>query len=234
MRTAIILLLAWLVPAAAAGQAPADRSERAPKRFSFVMAGGVPLNGPADGLAEQLSRGGFGDTSPGGCFLFFCLDPTAHPSRHDPDLAASLTARFALRPGLTIAAGTALGSLGGADGYREPVADTCEFLCFGDHANSTWEHRTWWAGAFWKPRPWLRVGGGPAWHQLEEASGDPDISRIGLTGEAGVETGVDRRLFLDLALRGYFIPSTDVDHGEITLRPDWSNVTVLVGLGVRL
>lgn len=237
MRTAIILLLAWLVPAAATGQAPADRPDRAPKRFSFVMAGGVPLNGPADGLAEQLSRGGFDDTSPQLC-LIFCAGSTAHPSRHAPSLAASLTARFALRPGLAIAAGTGLGDLGGANGYREPVADTCEFACFGDSANSTWEHRTWWAGVFWKPRPWLRVGGGPAWHRLRASSGalsgDPDLSRIGLTGEAGVETGVARRLFLDLALRGYFIPSTDVDHGEITLRPEWSNAAVLVGLGFRL
>lgn len=107
---------------------------------------------------------------------------------------------------------------------------------------STWEHRTWWAGAFWTPHPRLRIGGGPAWHQLRGRFGvtegdvveQADVSRFGLTGEAGVALGVESRLFLDLALRGYLIPSTDVDHGEITLRPGWSNATVLVGAGVRL
>lgn len=231
MRTAIIFLLA-LWPASLVGQNPDDRSGPPRRRLSLVLELGASFGGPASSLAEQLSLAGFDDTNPGGCFLIGCSEPTAHPTQESPAEAVGLIARFAVSRQLVLGAGYGNTSLGGSMGYR---ADTASV--FGDYVFSHWDATIIWAGAFWRPAPALRLGGGPGWYRLENIPEGSKVSRIGLMIEAGAELPADRRFFLDLAVRAHLIPPTDVEQGRtapVTLRPTWSHVALLAGLGVRL
>lgn len=231
MRSAVILLLACLVPAALAGQSPDDRAGRAPRRLSLVLELGGSLGGPGARLAAQLRRAGFDDTTPGGCFIF-CTGPIAHPTQDGPGGAVGVTARFAIKGTVALGAGYTNTSLGGSIGYRANAASG-----FGDYVLSHWDATMGWAGVFWKPHPALRIGGGPGWYQLENVPLAFQVSQVGLMGEAGVEVPADRRLFLNLAIRVHFVPAKDVEHAgtvPITLRPNWNHAALLAGLGVRL
>ena len=94
-----------------------------------------------------------------------------------------------------------------------------------------------WVGAFWRPYPALRLGGGPAWYRLVSQLEKLEISRVGLMGEAGGEVPMYGRFFLDLAVRFHLIPTQDVEHdlfGPLTLRPNWSHTALLVGVGFHI
>lgn len=233
MRATVILLMISLWPASLVGQTRDDRSGPPSRRLSFVLELGPSFGGPSSGLADQLRVAGFDDTDPGGCFLIGCSGPTTHPTRESPGTAGGVAARFAISRQLVVGASYGNTSLGGSSGYR---ADTTA-LFGGRHIFSHWDATFFWAGAFWKPAPILRVGGGPGWYRLESISAGSEVSQLGLMVEAGLELPADRRFFLDLAIRGHFIPAKDVEHGSaepITLRPEWSHATLLAGLGFRL
>lgn len=232
MRATIIFLLTALWPAALLGQNPDNRSGPPSRRLSLIVQFGPSLGGPASGLAEELRLAGFDDTNPGGCFFIGCSGPTAYPTQESPTAAAGLTAHFALSRRLVIGAGYSNTSLGGAAGYR---ADTASV--FGDFVFSHWDATIVWAGAFWRPAPALRLGGGPGWYRLENVPEGSKVSQVGVMVEVGAELPAYRRFFLDLAVRAHLIPTKDVAHGgtePVTLRPTWSHVALLAGLGVRL
>jgi len=233
MRTAVTLLLACLVPTQLAGQSSDESARRPRRRLSFVFEVGRSFGGPGAGLVDQLRVAGFDDTDPGGCFLIGCSGPTAHPTHERPSGAAGLTARFAINHRLAVGVGYGNTPLGGSMGYR---ADTASVFG-GDYIFSHWDVTFAWAAAFWKPAPALRLGGGPGWYRLENTPEGSKVSQIGLMVEAGAELPADRRFFLDLAVRAHLIPAKDVDHGwtdPLTLRPTWSHVTLLAGIGVHL
>jgi len=232
MRSAVILMLACVLPAALAGQSPGGQVRRAQRRLSLVLEVGGSLGGPGAGLAAQLRRAGFDATTPAGCLLIFCSGPIPHPTQESPGGAVGLTVRFAVSGTLAVGAGYGTTSLGGSIGYRANDGSG-----FGDYVLSDWHATTAWAGGFWKPHPALRLGGGPAWYQLENVPMGITVSQAGLVGEAGVEVPADRRLFLNLAVRVHLVPAKDVEHSRtvpITLRPNWTHAVLLAGLGVRL
>jgi hypothetical protein len=230
MRSIVVLVLMCLVPAVVAGQSPDRRVPPAPRRFSLVLELGGARGGPGAGLAEQMRKAGFDDTSPGGCF-FGCIGPIDHPEQAGAGGATGLTARFAISDPVAVGAGYGHTSLGGSTGYRAKAGSE-----FGDYVFSSWEATMMWAGVFWRPGSDLRLGGGPGWYRLEDGEGF-SVSRIGLMGEVGLEAPAARRFFLNLAIRGHLVPAKDVAQGwtvPITLRPKWSHVALLAGLGVRL
>jgi hypothetical protein len=232
MRSVVILLLACLMPAQLAGQSSDDRTRRPSRRLSFVLELGGSVGGPAAGLAEQLRQAGFDDTTPGGCFFIGCSGPTPHPTQERPDGAVVLSARFAINRGLAVGVGYGNTSLGGSMGYRRDVESA-----WGDYVLSHWDATILWAAAFWKPAPAFRLGGGPGWYRLENVPEGSKVSQVGLMLEAGAEAPANRRFFLDLAIRAHLVPAKDVEHGwtnPTTLRPDWTHVTLLAGVGVRL
>jgi len=232
MRPAVILLLICLLPSSLVGQSSDDRARRPGRRLSFVLELGGSFGGPGAGLADQLRVAGFDDTHPGGCFLIGCSGPTAHPTQEKPGGAVGLTVRFVVNRSLVVGVGYGNTSLGGSMGYRTDTTSV-----FGDYVFSHWDATIVWAAAFLKLAPAFRLGGGPGWYRLENIPEDSKVSQIGLMIEAGAELPANRRFFLDLAVRGHLIPAKDVEHGRtdpITLRPNWSHITLLAGVGVHL
>lgn len=231
MRNACTILLVCVLPTALAAQSADGRRGNVKRRFSLVLDVGGSVAGPGGGLSAQLRRAGFDDTSPESCFLF-CSGPIPHPTHERPGGAASLSARFAVGSSVAVGVGYGTASLGGSIGYRDNGA-----AGFGDYILSHWDATMAWAAAFWKPLPGVRLGGGPGWYQLENTAMGSKTSRVGAMVEAGAELPADRRIFLNLALRLHLLPATDVYHAgtaPLTLRPNWSHASLLVGLGVRL
>lgn len=247
--TCLLILILTTVPTTLVGQSLDDR---APRRFSFILDVGLPLGGPAHGLAAQLRQAGFDD--PTGCFIF-CTGIISHPSEHGGAGAFALTARFAISSAVVVGAGYRAAELGGSNGFRKT-----EWVCVDDMPPCTpregvprgflfsrWSGTTVWAGAFWRPAlsTGVRIGAGPAWHSLTTwtAAGRPGetdpVSRVGLMGEVGFELPSDRRFFWDIAVRIHLVPTKDVEHPvrgapPITMRPNWTYAQLLVGFGVHL
>jgi hypothetical protein len=232
MRSAVLLVVSCLLPPVLAGQSPDSRGTHPAKRFSLVLEVGGSVGGPGAGLTTQLRQAGFIATTPRECFLMWCSGPTAYPTQEGPGVAVGLTARFAISRTVAVAAGYGTTSLGGSTGYRASAGSR-----LGGYVSSDWNATMVWAGVFWTPHPALRLGGGPGRYQLENFPRGSRVSQVGLMGEAGADLPAGRRFFLNLAARVHFVPAKDVAQGEtapITLRPHWTHVSLLAGLGVRL
>ncbi|KPK80916.1 MAG: hypothetical protein AMS25_08270 [Gemmatimonas sp. SM23_52] len=147
-----------------------------------------------------------------------------------------LTARFAISGAVAVGAGYSNTSLGGSMGYRANAEPPGWFS--GEHVISHWDATMAWVGAFWKPHPAVRLGGGPGWYQLENYDARAvKVSQVGLMVEVGAEVPAARRFFLDLAIRLHLVPAKNVEHGRtvpITLRPNWTHAALLAGLGLHL
>ncbi len=234
MRARTIVMVAFLIPPALWGQSPDERADRTTRRLSIALEWGGSVGGPGAGLVTQLREAGFDDRTPESCFFIFCTPATDHPTEEGSGIGVGITARYAIGPRLAVGAGYGDRPLGGATGYRDAAGTNSPF---GDRVVSHWSAKAVWAAAFWRPYPTVRIGGGPNWHRLTTGEQGSSVSRAGLMGEVGLDAPAGRRLFVDLAIRGHLVPPTDVEHSgtvPITLRPDWSHVLFLIGLGVRL
>jgi hypothetical protein len=60
------------------------------------------------------------------------------------------------------------------------------------------------------------------------------VTGIGGMLEGGLENGANRSLSLSAGIRLHLIPTRDVDHGGLVLRPHWSYGAVSGGIGLRL
>jgi hypothetical protein len=197
--------------------------------FSVATSIGAVRGGPSAGLSEQLSDLGYAGEYYTGCGGFGvplglsdCDPTTKYPIQSDPGVVKSIAVRVAL---------TRRVALGGGYAWEEDLGGAA-----GWDISSVWNATGLWAAAFWTLPP-LRIGGGPGWYRLERqyAYDHPQvIARFGLIGEVGLEIPSDSRIFLDLAMRGHLLPTTDVDHDAIViLRPNWSHIALIAGLGMR-
>lgn len=206
-------------------------------RISLCAAIGSTSTALAGNLADEIEAAGFGDTTPGGCGLFFCGGPVSHPTKEDPQATSAVSLRFLVRPDIIAGIGFSSTTLGGATGFQDNASG-------GILLNSDWESKAFWIVGFWTPNSVVRVGGGPSFYSLrgrgywDYIPRESKISRIGAVLEAGLEFPHKRWYFVDLAARFHYVPGKDVEHGDgsstLSFRPSWSYGVATVGIGIRI
>jgi hypothetical protein len=103
---------------------------------------------------------------------------------------------------------------------------------------SIWSSDAGWLIVSWTPRSWLRLGAGPGFYSLQPSTGGGSReSRFGAVAQIGVKTRRYRWLVGDLGFRLHLVPSSEVASGaesEVgTLEPEWTHVTLMIGLGIQ-
>jgi len=199
-----------------------------PWRFALSLQLGTAVGGPASGIADRLRQVGYDDETT--CWLF-CSGTISHPSEQQPTAAAGAMVRYMLNEHLLIGTGVSMLDMGGSHGYR---SDTFDYIF------SYWTASMMWASAYWTESG-FRLGGGPSWYRLkdDETSDRNRVTRFGLMGEAGLEVPAEKRFFLDFAIRVHLVPSKDVayevpDRSAVTIRPNWTHVQLMAGLGIHM
>jgi hypothetical protein len=225
MRFSLLLAVVGVI-GAGLGAAQEPPSGRPPvRRMSIALEIGQAVGGPSGSLASQLRKAGYDQPSPGGCFFVLCADPHSTPTQQGPGMAVGLTARYRARSAIAVGVGYQKVSLGGAIGYNDAFV------------LSDWDATTAWSAVYWMPPSSGRLsgflGGGAAWHRLENVPRNFAVSQIGLVVDAELERSGKGRLFYYLDARVHVVPPKDVDSDGLILRPPWSHGVILLGLGLR-
>lgn len=228
MRRTLPFVLGLILTTTVSAQAPEAPAPHPPYRLSIVIAGGGTAGGPAEPLLDEMTDAGYDMTSPEVCGGFFCSPAIAHPYETVmTDSQIGISARYVLKPSFVIGAGVVSGPIGGATGLGPDGYVTAE-----------WKATSFWTAAYLASTSGFRLGVGPSFHKLTQSPDRPKELRFGITGEAGLQFPQRSRLFIDVATRYHFIPTTDVEIGTpgsavMTSRPHWSHFNYMFGLGIR-
>lgn len=234
LQTVLAILALAPAPVAPVMSVDTTAAPRSP-RLSLSFDIGLMIGGPRNGLADQFRQAGYDDRQTGYDDAFPCIvfcgraSSTPYPTVQSPGAAWALLARLAVTPTFAVGLGLGGNALGGSTGRQD-----IEGTPYGDYIVSNWDSSSLWATAFWRPSSGIRLGGGPGWYSLRNDAESITVSRPGLALEAGKEWRTDRLISFGLTIRGHLIPTTDVPHDELVLRPSWSHLTISAGLGVRL
>lgn len=231
MRRTLPLVLGLILSTPLQAQTPAPATPFPVYRLSVVYAFGGAFGGPADPLADEMDQAGYGLTQPGGCFLYIiCTGPTFYPIAEQPTgTITGLSARYALQPLFAIGAGFESGPIGGATGNGPDG-----FLTVA------WDATSVWTAAYPTPSRGFRLGVGPSYHTLSQGDQHPKEHRFGVTAEMGVQFPRRSHLYVDIAGRYHFIPTSEVEVGTpgtplvMTSQPHWSHFNTMFGVGLRI
>lgn len=236
VRAAILRLAVPFMIAAVGMARPSAAQEQAPPRFSISVGGGPLIGGPAASTAHALRDLGFDETDPGGCLFGLCWGPTEYPT-HERGQRVSLALRYEISPPWALSFGRATESGGRVAGRR---AD-------GLYVLSEWQGTTHWGVAHYGFSSGASIGGGVSLHRFARPKDpfDPhSVTRVGLTVESNIRRPRGRRFFIDVSLRGHWVPNgEDVVYqlgappstpASVSLPTGWSHLSFEVGAGLRL
>jgi len=219
------------LPSHLAAQEPPDPVLQGMSRFSIAIELGRAVGGPTPGIVEQLVQAGFDQTILGGCAYNWlldretCISTQTYPTKSPRGVAATVTARWMISSRWAVGGGVGSVRFGESRGYSG-----------GAYVDVSYDALEIWAAGYWQPLPWVRVGGGPALYRVHESYSGKTVSRLGLMSEAGIEVPIERGFYVQLGVRGHFVPSATVHDTvgvPITLRPSWSHVAFAGGVGLR-
>jgi len=219
---------------AAVGAAEGGAQEARTPRFTLSISAGGIVGGPAASTVRALRDAGFDETSPGGCLFGLCAPEEENPSYQRAG-RFGLTLRYELTPTWAVSGGHAWGPFGTARGLRSGSPGV----------RSEWRGTSYWGAVHRALSSRVGVGAGVALHRMSKVADFENpysVTRVGILAEAGYRHPWGQRFFLDLTLRGHWVPGArDVRYGapppldpHVSFSTGWSHASLDLGLGVRL